>query len=127
MVEFAIAAPVFLLILFASFEMIRLNMIRNLIQDAAYFAARDAMVPGATVEEAEAAANQILGYMNTKGAEISINNGQSLNDDSESVTVMITVPISENSFLIPNFSGGLEFTATATMNTERYQGYYDAD
>lgn len=126
-VEFAIVAPVFLLIVFSCLEFIRLNMIRNLVQDAAYFAARDAMVPGATVEEAEAAANQILATMNTQGADITINDGSGLDDDSGTVTVTITVPVAENSFFIPNFSGGMEFTSTAVMNTERYHGYYDPD
>lgn len=125
LVEFAIVAPVLLLILFASIEFIRLSMIRNLVQDAAYFAARDAMVPGATEAEAEASANQILGYMNTQGATITINNGAGLTDDSDSVTVTITVPIAENSFLVPQFSNNMEFSATATMTTERYQGYYN--
>ncbi|MEE2641387.1 MAG: TadE family protein [Planctomycetota bacterium] len=127
MVELAIMTPVFLLLIFACFEFIRLNMIRNLVQDAAYFAARDAMVPGATVDEAEEAAEQILDYMNTKGAEISINQGGSLNDDSDTVTVTITVPVADNSFLIPNFSNAMEFTSTATMHTERYHGYYEPD
>ena len=127
LVEFAIVAPIFLLIVFASIEIIQLNMIKKLVQEAAYFSARDAMVPGASIEEAEATATQILGYMNTQGAEISINNGGVLNESSNSVTVKITVPIAENSFLIPRFSGNMEFSSTATMGTERYHGYYDPD
>lgn len=124
MVEFAIVAPVFILILLASFEFIRLNMIRNLVQDAAYFAARDSMVPGATASEAEAVAKKVLGFMNTQGAEITINDGNSLSTNSQNISVTITVPIAENSFLIPKFSNGMEFSATATLNTERYSGYY---
>ena len=124
MVEFAIMAPIFFLIVFASFEFIRLNMIRNLVQDAAYFACRDAIVPGATEEEAAAVANKLLGFMNTKGATVVVNNGNPLNNASEEVTVTITVPVADNSFLIPTFSEGMVFSATATMATERYHGYY---
>ena len=53
LVEFAIVAPIFLLIVFASIEIIQLNMIKKLVQEAAYFSARDAMVPGASIEEAQ--------------------------------------------------------------------------
>ena len=127
LVEFAIIAPIFFLIVFACIEFIRLNMIRNLVQDAAYFAARDAMVPGATAGEAEARAAEILSFMNTQGAEITINDGDGLDDDSDSVTVTISVPISENSFLVPAYSGDMVLSSTAVMRTERYSGYYDSN
>ena len=123
--EFALVAPAFFIVVFASIEFSRLNMIRNLTQDAAYFAARYAMVPGATADEAEAEANRILSFMNTQGAEVVINGNSEIDDDAEEVSVTITVPIAQNSFLIPNFTEGIEFTSTATMRTERYDGYYD--
>ena len=47
-VEFAIVAPIFFLIMLASFEFSRLNVIRHTADNAAYEAARHAMVPGAT-------------------------------------------------------------------------------
>lgn len=126
-VEFAIVAPVFLMMVFACLEFIRLNMIRNLVQDAAYYAARDAMVPGATTAEATAAAEQILAYMNTQGAVISINGGDGVQEGSESVIVSITVPFAENSLFIPSFSSDMNISSTAEMNTERYSGFFDPD
>lgn len=123
--EFALVAPAFFIMIFASIEFSRLSMIRNLTQDAAYFAARHAMVPGATSAEAIDEANRILGFMNTKGAVISINENEELDDDTNLVSVTITVPVAENSFLIPKFTNDIEFSATATMRTERYDGYYD--
>ena len=123
--EFALVAPAFFIVVFASIEFCRLNMIRNLTQDAAYFAARHAMVPGATSAEAIDEANRILGFMNTQGATVIVNENEELEDDSNIVSVTITVPINENSFLIPNFTEDIEFTATATLRTERYDGYYD--
>ena len=123
--EFALVAPAFFIVVFASIEFCRLNMIRNLTQDAAYFAARHAMVPGATSAEAIDEANRILGFMNTQGATVVVNENEELENDSNIVSVTITVPINENSFLIPNFTEDIEFTATATLRTERYDGYYD--
>ena len=123
--EFALISPAFFILLFAAIEFCRLNMIRNLTQDAAYFAARHAMVPGATEQEAIDEANRILAYMNTQNANVVINGGAGLDDDSDTVAVTITVPVSDNSILIPQFTSEIEFTATATMRTERYDGYYD--
>ena len=55
-VEFALVAQVLFVIVLGAVEFSRLNMIRNLAQDAAYFAARDSMVPGASEAETIAAA-----------------------------------------------------------------------
>ena len=118
-VEFAIAAPVFLLLVFACIEFCRLNMIRNLAQDAAYFAARECMVPGATVEEAEEVVNRMLGGLGTRGVEIIVNGGAGLDDDSERVTVEVRVPIGQNAIVAPKFTSQLEFVAISNVRTER--------
>ncbi len=124
-VEFAFVAPAFFLFVFVSFEFCRLNMIRNLTQDAAYFAARHCMVPGATSPEAIDKANEILGYMNTEGATVIINENEDITDDSDIVSVTVTVPVADNSLLVPKFTGDITFSATATLKTERYDGFYD--
>ena len=51
-VEFAIVATIFFLLVIAAFEFGRMNVIRHTADNAAYEAARHAMVPGATVAEA---------------------------------------------------------------------------
>ena len=124
-VEFAMVAPIFFLVVFICIEFCRLNMIRNLTQDAAYFAARDCMVPGATSAEAIETANEILSFMNTQGATVVVNDDEEIDRESREISVRITVPLNENSFLVPKFTGDIEFTAVATMRTERYDGYYD--
>lgn len=125
-VEFALVAPIFFLLFFTCIEFVRLNMIRNLTQDAAYFAARRCMVPGATAQEAEDEANSILGMMYTKGAEVTINNGAIIDKDTREIIVEITVPMDENSFFVPRFTNQMEFQSTARIRTERYDGYYDS-
>ena len=114
-------------LIFTSVEFSRLNLIRNLAQDAAYFAARNSMVPGATADEATAVANEILGYMNTQNASISINNGLGVTTASDEITVTVTVPIADNAFFISSFADNANIVATATMRTERYDGYYNPD
>ena len=126
-VEFAGIAMVLFTLIFTSVEFSRLNLIRNLAQDAAYFAARNSMVPGATADEATAVANEILGYMNTQNASISINNGLGVTTASDEITVTVTVPIADNAFFISSFADNANIVATATMRTERYDGYYNPD
>jgi Flp pilus assembly protein TadG len=125
LVEFAMVIPIFLLIVFTCIEFCRLNMIRNLVQDAAYYASRQCIVPGATSAEAQAEANRILSFMGTRGAIIVINNGAALTESSNEVSVQITVPIAQNALFAPRFITYPNFQATARMRTERYEGFYD--
>ena len=125
-VEFAVVANVLFMFIFGAIEFSRLHMIRNLAQDAAYFAARDCIVPGATEVEATAYAQEILGYLDVQGANIIINNGNGINENSNEVTVQVTVPIAENAIFIPWSSDEFDIVANATMRTERYDGYYEA-
>lgn len=124
-VEFALVAQVVFILVFGAIEFSRLNMIRNLSQDAAYFAARNAMVPGATADEATDVANEILAYMNTQGATVDVNGGQGITTESETVSVTVTVPVDQNALFISGMSGNRQIVATATMRTERYDGYYN--
>ncbi|MFN3189313.1 MAG: TadE/TadG family type IV pilus assembly protein [Aureliella sp.] len=126
LVEFALVVPVFVLMLVTCIEFCRLNMIRNLMNDAAYYASRHCIVPGATEAEATAEANRILAAMGTQGANISINNGAGLDENSPTVSVRITVPVSQNVLLASQFTGNLTLETEATMKTERYDGFYDA-
>lgn len=127
LVEFAFVAPVFFMILFICIEFCRLNMIRNLTQDAAYFATRHCMVPGATTQEAIDEANRILSSLGTRGAVVVINDGAGLDEDSSEVKVQITVPVTENALFAPKFTGNINFSATTKMRTERYDGFFDTD
>lgn len=124
-VEFAMVAPVFLLIVFSCMEFTRLSMIRNMVQEAAYYSARDAMVPGATTEECEASANRILSRLGNKTATVTINDGQGIDDQSDEVRVTVTVPLAENTLFFPFPSGGVNISSTAIMQTERYSGSFD--
>ena len=125
--EMALIFPFFLLLVFSCLEFARLSMMRNLTQDAAYYAARTAMVPGASVEEAEAEAERILSFLGTDSANVTINgsSGGTLDDDSDVIEVTVVVPLDQNTLLFPQFTQGMTFESTARMRTERYDGFYD--
>jgi Flp pilus assembly protein TadG len=118
LVEFAFVAPVFFLILLASIEFSRLNVMRHTAAHAAYEAARTALVPGATADEAIAAANTLLGIVGTRGATVTVDPAV-LTDETAEVTVDIDIPFNRNALLVPRFSKNRSLTASSTLRTER--------
>ncbi len=117
-VEFAIVAPIFFLLMMASFEFSRLNVIRHTADNAAYEAARHAMVPGATAAEAIAKANSILNTVGTRGARVTIN-PTILGPEVDSINARIDVPLNQNGWIVPKFTSGRTLTAQSTLRTER--------
>jgi Flp pilus assembly protein TadG len=117
-VEFAIVAPIFFLLMMASFEFSRLNVIRHTADNAAYEAARHAMVPGATASEAVSKANTILRTVGARGARVTIN-PTTLGPDVDTINVRVDVPLDQNGWIVPRFTKGSTMTAQSTLRTER--------
>ena len=99
-----------------------MNMARNLAQDAAYYAARTAIVPGASAAEAEAEANRIMGSMFAHGVTVECSE---IGDETEEVTVRVAVELNEIALFTPMFLGDIELESVAKMQTERYSGFYE--
>ena len=102
-------------------EFARMNMVRNLSQDAAYFAARTAMVPGATSQEAEDAAHEVMGMMTTSGYDVEVNN---LDAEASNVEVTVTVNFDQIALFAPMFLPNATIESTARIRTERYDGFF---
>lgn len=119
--EFAIVANVLFLTILTCIEFARLNMVRNLAQDAAYFGARAAIVPGASAGEAEAVADEIMSSMLGNGYTIDVSE---LNSDSTEIAVTVGVELHEVALFIPFFLPDQAITTQAVMRTERYEGFY---
>ena len=117
-VEFALVAPIFFLLLLASFEFSRLNVIRHTADNAAYEAARVAMVPGATAAEAIDTANRILGIVNARGATVSVNPAI-LGPNTNNITVTVDVPLGQNGWIAPRFTSASVLRAASTLKAER--------
>lgn len=117
-VEFAITAPVFFLFLLAAFEFGWLNVIRHTADNAAYEAARYAMVPGATSAEAVAKAESLLGVVGARGARVTVT-PPLLTPDTKEVTVDVDVPMSRNALVVPRFTSTKTLHSSATLRTER--------
>jgi Flp pilus assembly protein TadG len=117
-VEFAIVAPVFFLFLLAAFEFGWFNVMRHTADNAAYEAARHAMVPGATAAEARDKANSILNIVGTRGANVRVTPAI-VTPDTEEITVTIDVPMNRNALILPRFMRNKTIRAASTLRTER--------
>ncbi len=116
-IEFALTAPLLLAFTFGALEFGRANMIRHTAQNAAYEAARAAIVPGATSAQAEAAAYAALSFAGIGTASVTITPAVLGPGDNE-VTVDVSVPMTPNSYLTPLFLDGQNLEASATLSRE---------
>lgn len=117
-VEFAIVAPIFFLFLLAAFEFGWLNVMRHTADNAAYEAARAAMVPGATAADASAKAAAILNVVGARGAQVNITPSNITNSTTE-VTVSVDLPMASNGLILPRFTGNTTLHSASTLRTER--------
>lgn len=120
MVEFAICAPVFILVVLAMFEFSWLNVVRHTADNAAYEAARVAMVPGATAAEAIAEAERIMSVVGARGTQVTVD-PPNLGPDSTEVTVSVVIPVDDNALVTPKFTGGRRIESSSTLRTERVE------
>jgi Flp pilus assembly protein TadG len=118
LVEFAITAPIFFLFLLAAFEFGWMNVIRHTCDNAAYEAARAAMVPGATATDAVAKASSILQIVGTKKATVTVTPGNIVPETTQ-ITVAIDIPMKSNGLVIPHFTSKTVLHSESTLRTER--------
>ena len=117
-VEFALTAPIFFLFLLAAFEFGWLNVIRHTADNAAYEAARTAIVPGATSAEARTIANRLLGTVGAQGANVTVT-PDPVTTQTKQVTVAIEIPMNRNGLIVPRFTSKTKINARSTLRTER--------
>lgn len=118
LVEFAICFPIFLIFLTAMVEFAWMNVLRHTADNAAYEAARTAMVPGATAAEARAKATNLLNTVGARAAVVNITPSV-LAPETDDVTVEITIPMNRNALILPRFTKKKSIQATSTLRTER--------
>ena len=118
-VEFAICAPILFMLFFASLEFSRVNMIRQSIENAVYEGARRGIVPGATAADCRSAAQAVLNSVFARDATISVTPTVITQDTSE-VTVAVTVPVNNNSWVVPVFFANKTISSAMTLKRERF-------
>lgn len=116
-VEFAAALSVLVLLIFGGIELTRVTMIRHSIDHAAYLAARDAIVPGATSAAVLQRAQKHLDVVGIKNAVVTLNPA-TIDESTSMVEVRVTAPMADNSFGVPQYVGG-DLVGRARLMTER--------
>ncbi|MFO1019503.1 MAG: TadE/TadG family type IV pilus assembly protein [Planctomycetales bacterium] len=118
-VELAMILPVIFTMVFGIFEFSRMNMIRNTSKNAAYKAARTAIVPGAQASTAISAASTLMQAIGVKNSTITVSPNP-IPSNATSVTVTIVTQMNGNMFFTPMFLKNKSYTATCTLNREDY-------
>ncbi len=116
-VEMAIVLPVFFLFLFASIEFSRMNTIRHTVENAAYEAARSAIVPGATTSKTKKVAKEIMQTIGCVGTKVTTKPRVIVNATPE-VEVFVEVPCARNAYFAPSFFHG-NITGHCRLRRER--------
>ena len=116
-VEFALVAPLVFFIVFAAIEFARLNMLVNSMENACYEAARRGIIPGATVANVEAEANQILQAVGAVNSTVTVTPAVITNQTPE-ITVAISIPLNDNAWVTPNFTKNAVVSRSCTLTRE---------
>jgi hypothetical protein len=110
-VEFAITAPILLLLVFGAVEFSRANMLVNT-------GARTGIVPGATAAEVRIAVQRELDVLGIKESTITLD-PPVLSDADQSIGVAVQVPVNaKNGYMIPRFFLGKNVTKVAALRKE---------
>lgn len=116
-VEFALTAPLVILLFFAALEFTRLNVIRNSADNAAYEGARQGIIPGATAASCQVEAQRLLSAIGVRGATITVTPAVIL-PDTPRVTVDIDIPFNLNAYFASLFFGGRSMSSSCVLTRE---------
>lgn len=123
MVEFAIVAPVLLLLILGMIEYGRLVMVQQVITNATREGARNAVLDGATTSSVTTVVTDFLTASRVSGAIVTVTpNPPSNAAFGDPVTVSVQVPFSQVSWLpTPMFLSSTTLSATTVMRRETVQ------
>ena len=122
-VEFAIVAPVLLLLVFGMIEYGRMVMVQQVITNASREGARRAVLDGATTQDVTSVVENYLTSGSISGATVSVTPDPPENAAfGEPVTVQVQIPFDQVSWLpSPMYLRGTNMSATTVMRRESVQ------
>lgn len=122
-VEFAVVAPVFLLLVFGMIEYGRMVMVQQVITNASREGARTGVLDGSTNQDVVDVVTQYLNSGSISGATITVvpTNPEDA-EFGDPVSVTVDIPFSQVSWLpSPMYLGGKTLSATTVMRRESVQ------
>lgn len=122
-VEFALVAPLFILLVFGMIEFGRMVMVQQVITNASREGARQAVLDGSSTTDVNTTVNKYLTSAGIRGTTITLSpDPPSTALFGEPVSVTVAVPFSQVSWLpSPMYLGKTNLSATATMRRESDQ------
>jgi Flp pilus assembly protein TadG len=118
-VDFALTAPLFFALIFASFEITRVNQLRNTAEIAATEGARRGIIPGATAAECIAAATTEMQNV-AAGQFTVVVNPTAIQTNTPTIQVTVTVPLTaQNGYFVSNWFTGGQISKSITLDRER--------
>ncbi len=118
LVEFAFVLPILLGLFFGMVELSRVMLLQHSVDTAAYEGARNAMVPGATINDAVLSAQKLLDAARLNSATITVE-PQVITESTPLVTVRIELPVAQNSWVPPFWFTRGTVISEVTLITER--------
>jgi hypothetical protein len=100
-----------MVIVFASIEFARLNILKHSVEHASYLAARRGVITGANVNDVKQVAQDHLAILSVTGATVSVA-PNSIKDDTQMIEVNIDIPVAGNTWISPIY-----FTGTLSGRT----------
>ncbi|MDA7950941.1 MAG: pilus assembly protein [Pirellulaceae bacterium] len=119
-VEFAVVAPLFIMLVFGMIEYGRMAMVQQVLTNASRVGARRAVIDGATSSEIQTAVNDYLSSAKISGATITVSpNDPSSASYGDPISVSVSVDFSQVSWLpSPMYLGGTQLEGQAIMRSE---------
>ena len=118
-VEFALVAPIFFLILFASIEFARVHMIQSSVENACFEGARRGIIPGANSAICKSMTESLLDLAKVHDYTVTVTPAN-FDATTDEITVTAVVPLSaENGFGISGFLQGKAMSKTITLPREK--------
>jgi Flp pilus assembly protein TadG len=116
-VELAITLPVLFLILFASYELCRANLLRHVARAAAYEGARIGILPGADANEVKTSVRRVLATVGVHGANITVT-PPNIQARTPTVQVDVEIDARTNFLFAPFFFRNATFAGDCTLTRE---------
>lgn len=119
-VEFAVVAPLFFLLVFGMIEFGRMVMVQQILTNASREGARQAVLDGVSDSDVQTTVSGYLSNASISGATVAVTTQAPTPPDTASArTVTVSIPFSQVSWLpSPIYLGGKTLQASTTMRRE---------